>query len=86
MAIADAEVIGKKFEEGKRQLDVRESFFKGNLINKEQLIKQMIDQRKEDATFYIIGGKSVQAAIEAGIINEKDIDIVQGTPFILILL
>jgi hypothetical protein len=86
IAIADLDLIGKRFEEGIKQLDVRESFYKDKEISKEDLIKLMQRQQKEDASFNIVGEKSVQAALEAGIINEDAIGKVNNVPFALTLL
>jgi hypothetical protein len=86
VAVCDSELIGKKFEEGKFQLDAKESFFKGEKKEKEEVIEIMRDMRKEDATFNIIGNKSVQTALEAGIIQEKNIGKIAGIKFALILL
>jgi len=41
---------------------------------------------KEDSTFNIIGKKSVNAALKAGIITKDGIKKIQGIPFALILL
>lgn len=86
VAVCDRDLIGKKFEEGKRQLDIRENFYKGQEVNKEEAVKIMIMQSKEDSTFNIVGRKSIDAAIEAGIIEEGDVDTIQGIPFALTLL
>ena|SRR3989344_7620826 len=86
VAIADSDIIGKRFEEGQRQLDIKESFYKGKEIGKEELIQEMIDQTKEDSTFNIVGKNSVAAAIEAGIISKESVGKVQGVPFALVLL
>jgi hypothetical protein len=86
IAIADLDLIGKRFEEGIKQLDIRESFYKDKEISKEDLIKLMQRQQKEDASFNIVGEKSVQAALEAGIINEDAIGKVNNVPFALTLL
>lgn len=86
VAICDSELIGKKFEADKFQLDVKESFFKGEETNEEKIIGMMKNMLKEDATFNIIGEKSVNTALKAGIISEEDIKKIQGIPFALILL
>ena len=85
IAVCDSEIIGKKFEEGKRQLDVRENFYKGQEINEEELIRMMQFHVKEDATFNIVGQKSIQVALEAGIIEKEDISTINNIPFTLIL-
>ena len=86
VAICDSDLIGKLFEEDKFQLDVKESFFKGDEKNKEEIIEIMKNMLIEDATFNIIGKESTQTAIEAGIISKEGIKEIQGIPFALILL
>jgi uncharacterized protein len=86
VAICDSNLVGKYFEEGKRQLDIRENFYKDKEISKELAIKLMQQQSNEDSTFNIVGEKSTNAAIEAGIISKNTIDTIQNIPFALILL
>ena len=84
--ICDSKLIGKKFEEGKFQLDVKESFFKGEEVNEETVLEIMRDMTKEDSTFNIVGKESTNLALRAGIINKEGIKKIQGIPFALILL
>ncbi len=86
VAICDNELIEKKFEEGKFQLDVKESFFKGEKVSEERTIEIMKNLSQEDATFNIIGGKSVACAIKAGIISKQGIKKIDGVPFALVLM
>lgn len=86
VALADSELIGKKFEQGKYQLDVTESFYKGDKINEEQAVLMLKRQVLEDATFNIVGPKSVKVAEMAGIIQKEEVSSIQGVPFTLILL
>lgn len=86
VAVCDTDLIGKRFEEGKRQLDIKEHFFKGEEITKEEAIKQLSLQLREDATFNIVGNESTKAAIEAGIFSEEDIDMIDNIPFAMKLL
>jgi len=85
IAICDADLIGKKFEENDFQLDVKENFFKGEKVSEEELIEIIKYEAVEDATFNIIGEKSVNTALKAGIISEESIRKIQGIPFVLIL-
>ena len=41
IAICDSELIGKTFEEGKFQLDVKESFYKGEKVSEEKAVEIM---------------------------------------------
>jgi uncharacterized protein len=86
VAVCDAELLGKKFEEGIKQLDVRENFFKDQEMEEEKAIDLMKFQLREDATFNIIGEKSINAAIKAEVISPDAIAKVAGIPFALKLL
>lgn len=98
IAICDSELIGKIFvsqasddlgkssEEGKFQLDVKESFYKGEEISEDKAIEVMKNFSKEDAIFNIVGEKSINCALEAGIISEKGVNKIQGVPFAMVLM
>jgi hypothetical protein len=86
VAVCDKELLGKKFEEGKFQLDVKESFFRGKESSKQEISEIMRDMKLEDSTFNIIGNKSVQTALETGIITKEGIGEIAGIPFALILM
>lgn len=86
IAVCDSELIGKKFEEGKFQLDIKENFFKGEETSEEKTIQIMQDMSIEDATFNIVGEKSVNCALKAGIISKEGIKKIQGVQFALVLM
>ncbi len=86
VAICDSELIGKVFEEGKFQLDVKESFYKGKEVSEDELIQIINNLSIEDATFNIVGKNSVAVALETGIILKEGIKEIQGVPFALVLL
>ncbi|MFH1787469.1 MAG: DUF424 domain-containing protein [archaeon] len=86
VAICDSELLGKKFEQGRFQLDIKESFFKGKKTSKEKTIQTMKKMSIEDSTFNIIGEKSITCALEAGIISKEGIKTIQDIPFALVLI
>lgn len=86
VAICDSELLGKKLEQGKFQLEIKESFFKGEETDEEKTIELIRIMAQEDATFTIVGEKSVDTALKAGIIVEQGIKRIQGVPFALVLL
>ena len=86
VAVCDAELLGKRFEEGKMQIDVSDAFYGGEKKTDKEVIEILKDAATEDATFNILGEKSVNAAITAGIIDEKGIIRIQGIPHALGLL
>jgi uncharacterized protein len=86
VAVCDSDLIGKKFEEGKLQLDVKENFFLGEEVDEQEAIRIMEKMAEDDATYYIVGEKSIHAALEAGVIDEDGIVRIQGIPVSLVLL
>ena len=86
IAICDSELLGKKFEQGEKVLDVRENFYNGDKKTEAEITEIMKDFSKEDATFNIVGKKSINTALKAGIISKQGIKKVQGVPFALVLL
>jgi uncharacterized protein len=86
VAVCDEKLIGKKYEEGKFQLDLKENFFRNKDLPKEEVIKTLQLQAGQDSTFNIVGPESIQAALEAGIINEENISKIQDIPFALTLI
>ncbi len=86
VTICDADLMGKKFEEGKFQLDIKENFFKGERKTEKEAITIIEDMLKEDATFNIVGEKSVNAALKAKLISPEEIKKIQEVPFALVLL
>lgn len=93
VAVCDSELLGRKFEEPSgevvKQLDVKENFYKGKEgreVSGDELIKLMKAMSREDATFNIVGEKSVNAALDAGIISKENVGYIQGIPFVLVLL
>lgn len=78
---------GKK--EVQTQLEVKESFFNGpgtEEKGKEETREIMKDMKKEDATFNLVGEKTINTALEAEIIKEDDVRKIQGIPYSMILL
>ncbi|MDD5700162.1 MAG: DUF424 family protein [Candidatus Nanoarchaeia archaeon] len=86
VAVCDSELLGKRFEEGNFQLNVKESFYKGEEKSEEETIEFLRRMAQEDATFNIVGEESIKAALEAGVINESQVGRVQGVQFALVLL
>ena len=86
VAICDSNLIGKKFEDERRQLEIKDRFFRGEEKNQEEAIRIIKNQILEDATFNIVGKESIDAAIKAGLISEESVGEVQGIPFALVLL
>ena len=86
VALCDSDLINKTFSEGKKQIEIRENFFKGEEKTREEVLEILIDMEKEDVTFNIVGMESINVAIEAGIINKDGIIMIDNVPVALVLL
>jgi len=86
VAMCDEELVGKVFTEGIKQLDLSGPFFKGELIDKKKLRAEIFRCVREDATFNIVGERSVEIAKKFGLVKEGGIFRVDNIPFVLILL
>lgn len=86
VALCDSSLIGRKFESGIYQLDIRENFYKDNEITIEQCIPLLRRYSIEDATFNIVGKEAIKAAEEAGIIKKEQVSYIQDVPFTLVLI
>jgi hypothetical protein len=86
VAICDSELIGKRFESGKFQLDIKESFYKGEEVDEERAIQIIRKMAREDATFNIVGKNSVSLCLKEGIIEKEGIGKIHGIQFALVLI
>lgn len=89
VAVCDKELLGKIFEEGNMQLNVKENFYSGEdkkIFEEKELVELLRNMRIEDATFNIVGEKSINTAIKAGIINENAVGEISGIKFALVLI
>ena len=86
IAICDSNLLGKKFEQGNMQIDVKESFYGGKEMQEKKILKIIEEAKKEDACFNFVGKDSVGVAIKAGIVSENSILMIAGIPHALSLL
>jgi len=86
VAICDNELLGKKFEEGKKAIEIKESFFKGDEKTESEILKIIEDSAGEDSTFNIVGKDSVNVALKSGLIQPEGIIKIRGIPIALVLL
>jgi len=75
-AVCDTELLGKKFEEGKLQLDLTGDFYKGE----EKDSSEAGDLIRNADHVNLIGKESVKLGIQKGIIDEQNVKIVDGVP------
>lgn len=72
----DEKLIGKKFVEGKSQIDVSKDFYDGQRISADVLKKYL-----EDATIAnLVGKETIKYAIDFGFIDRDSVIKVKGIP------
>ena len=86
VAICDSDLLGQRFEEGNKQLDMTGAFFKGEEEGGEELKEIIEDYQREDATFFIVGKESVEFCKGLGLIVEGGVKEIGGVPVGLVLL
>ena len=59
VTVCDSNLIGKTFEQGIKQIEIRENFFKGDEKNKHEVIEILKQMDKEDATFNLVGNEYI---------------------------
>lgn len=81
LAICDSSLIGKKFEEGKKQLDLTSDFYKGQEMSEKEVGNLLRNSYLTD----VVGEKSIALAIKEGIINESNIKKISNVPYTQII-
>ncbi len=76
LAICDSDLIGKKFEDHDLQLDLTSNFYKGE----EKSEKEILELFKTGSIINLVGKKSIEVGIKAGIINKKNIIKIKNIP------
>ena len=76
LAVCDSELIGKKFTEGNRQLDLASNFYKGE----ETKGKDVQELMKQAYMINLVGKKSVDLALKNKYIEKENIIIIAKIP------
>ena len=76
IAVCDSDLIGKKFEGGKMQLDLSSSFYKGEEVSEEDIMRLV----KDSYIINVVGEKSIDLAIKLGIVNEGNVIKIKNIP------
>jgi len=76
LAACDEELLGKTFREGEIKLEVKERFYRGELVEED-----MLEGLLEEATIAnLTGERCVSKAIELGYVHPERVLRVQGVP------
>ncbi len=76
LVLCDNDLLGKKFEEGKLQLNMASSFYQG-----EQKSEGEIEKRLPDIDmFHFVGEESVAFGVKQGLIEKEKIIFIKKVP------
>lgn len=76
IAVCDKGLIGKRFEEGKLQLDLSSSFYDG----KEKSGEELIELLKDSYIVNVVGGESLSFLLKRGFVDKKNIIKIKNIP------
>lgn len=76
LVITDSDIIGKKFEEERLQLDLTKKFYQGEVKNKEE-VKQIIMTARH---LHLTGKGSVAIGVEMDLVDQKKIIFIDKVP------
>ncbi len=77
LAICDNELIGNKYEEGEKQLDLASSFYNGKKMEKAAVIELIGKAHIINA----VGKDSVDCCLRDGIVDKNKIGKIKGIPY-----
>lgn len=76
LAVCDSDLVGRKFEEGDRQLDLSGDFYKGE----ERTDKDIGDLLRNADIVNLVGEKSVAIGIQEEVITQDHVITIAGIP------
>ena len=82
VSIADENILGKEFEEGEKYLNVSKSFYNGEKMNEEEIIKSL----NGASSINIVGKRSMEFALNNKLIRDDNILKIKDIPFAITIL
>jgi len=76
LAVCDSDLIGKKLEQGKIQIDLTNDFYKGEEKSEAEILYMF----QEAYILNLVGEKSVKLALKQGLLDETHILRIEGVP------
>lgn len=81
LAACDEELLGNKYQEGKFRLDVADTFYDGMRVDEDSLTAFL----RQCTVANLVGERTVQTAMELGLVNAEHVLRVEGVPHAQIL-
>lgn len=76
VAVCDFDLLGKKFSDGKLQLDISNSFYNGEKRTEDSLAKEL----RRPCSVNIVGEKSIKFFVDRKLIDEKNVIRIKNIP------
>jgi hypothetical protein len=77
LAVCDKDLLGKKFEEGNKQLDLTSDFYKGQEKNE----KEVADLMRNAYMVNVVGEKSIKIVLKENLITRENISLIAKIPY-----
>lgn len=77
LAVCDTNLLGKKIEEGKAQLDLTSDFYKGD--EKDDI--EACDLMRNSYLVNLVGEKAIALALKEDIISDGQVKKINGVPY-----
>ncbi|MBI2668792.1 DUF424 family protein [Candidatus Woesearchaeota archaeon] len=74
--VTDSDLLGKRFEEKRRQLDLTKDFYQGEEMNKPEAQRRM----EKAQHLHLTGKEAVALGVEMDLVDSKQILYVQNVP------
>ncbi len=81
IALCDAELLGKEFEEGKMHMQVHRQFYEGHVASKEEIIQST----KTAYMLNAVGKKAIDLLVKENLIEKDSVQWIAGIPFVQIV-
>ena len=76
LVVTDEDIVGCYFEEGRKELDLRKDFYRGDLKGR----KEVEDLFEYAVYIHLTGKAAVALGVERGLVSAKRVLIVAGVP------
>lgn len=84
IAICDSELIGKRFEQGKFQLEINKSFYEGEELDEDGVSNLIKVSAKDFPCYNIVGERSVALCLNESLIDAEGIKKISGIPHAMV--
>jgi len=78
--MCDAELIGKEVVDGELKINITESYYGSQIIDKDEAISLL----KSASILNLVGKETISLATELGIGSKDGVKIISDTPFLII--